>query len=339
MKEFGSDFHRLDCFVGVPSDIERLNPVGFANGRMAILWLILHKQWKRLWMPEYFCYEVIDTISGTGIDVAFYPDCPEADDNELIRNIPFKEGDALLRMNYFGLRAKRDEGGIHVDVIEDHSHGLLTDWAQHSNADYCIASLRKTFPIPEGGILWSPKGHTLPQPDRSSIENDYLVYKRFAAMSLKATYINGDRLNKDFFRQLYMETEDSFEHLPLSGMSMFNKQLYSVFDCRSFDGEKRKNWYSLTSLLEPQINYLVPENEGDTPFALILKFDAESDCNAVKKKLIERNIYPAALWPIPEEHRRNERAYLSIHCDGRYSFYDMEKLADIINNACKNESY
>lgn len=335
MKELGSDFHRLDNFVGTPSEIERLNPMEFANGRMALLWLIGHKQWKRLWMPEYFCYEVIDTISKTGIDVAFYPDYPEGDDNALIKDLSFKEGDALLRMNYFGLRAVRDESEILVDVIEDHSHGLLTDWAQHSNADYCIASLRKTFSIPEGGILWSPKGHILPQPAASSDENDHLVYKRFAAMSLKTIYMNGGGSNKELFRRLYIETENGFGDLPLTAMSVFNKQLYFSFDYKSFDEAKRENWYCLTSLLSEQIDYLVPENNADTPFSLILRFASESRRNILKKKLIENNVYPAELWPVPEKHKRNEKVYLSIHCDGRYTSDDMEKLATMINDAYK----
>lgn len=337
MKELGSDFHWLDSFVGIPSDIEKLNPVEFADGRMAIVWLILNNRWKRLWVPAYFCYEVVDTIRKTGIELVFYPDYPEADDHLLVENIPFKKGDALLRINYFGLRTRRDESEIRATVIEDHSHGLLTDWAQHSNADYCIASLRKTLPLPEGGILWSPKGDTLLRPDASSCENDNLVYKRFAAMSLKAAYINGNVLDKQLFRQLYAETEEKFECLPVSAMSVFNKQLYSFFDYRRFNDKKSKNWHCLTSLLDKEVNYLVPESCNDTPFSLILKFEDEAKRNAVKEKLIKKNIYPAVLWPIPAGYKTNKEAYLSIHCDGRYSSADMEILATAVNNAYRNE--
>ena len=112
MREFGSDFHRLDGFVGTPLDIERLNPVTFADGRLALIGLIQYKGWKRLWIPEYFCYEVVNSISHTGIELAFYPDGPEEDDRSLIKCIPFCKGDALLRMNYFGLRAWRDESEL-----------------------------------------------------------------------------------------------------------------------------------------------------------------------------------------------------------------------------------
>lgn len=336
MREFGSDFHRLDGFVGTPLDIERLNPVTFADGRLALIGLIQYKGWKRLWIPEYFCYEVVNSISHTGIELAFYPDGPEEDDRSLIKCIPFCKGDALLRMNYFGLRAWRDESELPVDVIEDHSHGLLTDWAQHSNADYCIASLRKIMPIPEGGILWSPKRHILPCLSESTVANDNLVYKRFAAMSLKAIYINSGG-DKGEFRRLYIESEKELEVLRLSGMSVFNKQLYSMFDYRTFDSLKKNNWHYLISLLTEDVCFLIPENNVDTPFSLILRFADKVSCSVVRSKLIENSIYPAILWPIPEEHKCDKRIYLSIHCDGRYSFDDMEIIATIINRIYRNE--
>jgi hypothetical protein len=74
-------------------------------------------------------------------------------------------------MNYFGLRTPPDlelpEG---VEVLEDHSHDPVSAWAEQSSADFCLASLRKTLPINDGGALWSPVGHRLPPapPDRAA---------------------------------------------------------------------------------------------------------------------------------------------------------------------------
>lgn len=337
MKEYGSDFHKLDGFYGKPADIEKLRPVNLADGRMAIQWLILNERWKRMWIPAYFCYDVVDAIRKTDIELAFYPDYPEADDNELIAGIPFRKGDVLFRMNYFGIRAKRNENDIPVDVIEDHSHGLMTDWAQHSNAGYCIASLRKTLPLPEGGIIWSPKCTIMQQPLPSTDENESLAYKRYVAMSLKRDYLDGKDSNKSFFRQLYIDTENEFANLPVCAMSALNEHLFSIFDIQRFDVQKRRNWRCLTSLLDERIDFLVPENEDDIPFSLVLKFKSEERRNAIKTKLIEKLIYPAILWPVPERYKLIHYVYLSVHCDGRYTLDDMEKLAVNINNAYRNE--
>lgn len=60
-------------------------------------------------------------------------------------------------MNYFGLRTSRSNQSLPIPVIEDHSHDLLGRWPLYSDADWCIASIRKTLPTIEGGMVWSPK--------------------------------------------------------------------------------------------------------------------------------------------------------------------------------------
>lgn len=120
-------------------------------------------------------------------------------------------------------------------------------------------------------------------------------------------------------------------------MSALNEHLFSIFDIQRFDVHKRRNWRCLTSLLDERIDYLVPENEDDIPFFLVLKFKSEESRNAIKTKLIEKLIYPAILWPVPEKYEFIHDVYLSVHCDGRYTLDDMEKLAVNINNAYRNE--
>ena len=52
--------------------------------------------------------------------------------------------------------------------------------------------------------------------------------------------------------------------------------------------------------------------------------------------LIKNSVYPAVLWNLPKsvsiEAMNVSHRLLSVHCDGRYSEDDMEKLAFIINN-------
>ena len=62
--------------------------------------LIEQEGWKRIWIPAYFCYEVVDSIKKTGVEIAFYNDYPSANDESAIQRINFKEGDVLLRVNF-----------------------------------------------------------------------------------------------------------------------------------------------------------------------------------------------------------------------------------------------
>ena len=122
----------------------------YATGRHALCdLLLLHPMWKRIWVPEYFCYDVIEAIEKTGLSVAFYNDNPISKDDKNILQInqSFKSGDVLLRMNYFGLRGFRSNKHISIPVIEDHSHDLLGEWALKSDADWCVASLRRNVVV------------------------------------------------------------------------------------------------------------------------------------------------------------------------------------------------
>ena len=172
MKEFGSNFHYLPVEVNAVRTIGHYHPdaVYYATGRHALIDLYRQMGWKRLWVPEYFCYEVLGSVLREGVNVAFYTDYPTFDEDEVVRDLPFEEGDALFRVNYFGLRSMRSNRVIKVPVVEDHTHDLIGAWACSSDADWCIASLRKTLPLAEGGMLWSPQGYRLKnKPAESSL--------------------------------------------------------------------------------------------------------------------------------------------------------------------------
>ena len=154
MIEFGSDFHYIDSYDSGRAHLTDVfrGATLLADGRQCIVVLIRQYGWKRIWMPDYFCYEVIDTIKEqTGIEVMFYEDNPLHEAQ--VENLPFKDGDVLLRMNFFGMRGLRSNKKILCPVIEDHSHDPFGHWALYSDADWCISSIRKILPLPEGGMM------------------------------------------------------------------------------------------------------------------------------------------------------------------------------------------
>ena len=171
MKEFGSDFHFIQTDGYQDNSLSVFYPSAnyYADGRQALIHLYHSQSWQRLWVPEYFCYDVIASLKKAGLDLRFYADYPGyRDDSKTLeaiqRNGYFKPYDAILRVNYFGTRSYRSIEKLNIPVVEDHTHDLIGGWAMNSHADWCIASLRKTLPIPEGGMLWSPVGFLQPLP-------------------------------------------------------------------------------------------------------------------------------------------------------------------------------
>jgi len=78
-----------------------------------------NRGWRRIWIPSYFCQDVVSSILSTGIKAKVYYDSPElAVPN--INLIRWQRGDVLLLINYFGLRGKpyvREKIPSEVEVI------------------------------------------------------------------------------------------------------------------------------------------------------------------------------------------------------------------------------
>ena len=340
MKEFGSDFHCIDTYNSGRAHLTDVfrGATLLADGRQCIVVLIRQYGWKRIWMPDYFCYEVIETIKEqTDITVKFYEDIPLHEGQ--VENLPFREGDVLLRMNFFGIRDKRSNTNIPCPIIEDHTHDPFGHWALYSDADWCISSIRKILPLPEGGMMWSPKGHKLEVDIKKSEENEKIASIRWEGMEMKSQYLKGEVVSKDEFRRQYTKTEEWFDYAEPALLDERSKTVVSrQLDINLWQGAKRKNWALLQGLLNKDVcRVLKPEDETCTMFSLILLFDNKEIRDKVRKHLIEACVYPAILWAVPESASEiavnfSERM-LSVHCDGRYTEDDIRQLARIMNKA------
>lgn len=335
MREFGSDYHLLDDYFSNRASLQRIYPnaLFYANGRQCIKALIEQNGWQRIWMPQYFCYEVIETIKTIGVEIIYYVDYPTCDDINSISKLKFETGDVLFRVNYFGLRNYRDEKNISIPVIEDHSHDLLGHWALYSNADWCIASLRKSLPIAEGGMLWSPKSKTIEKKPILTSENCSIAKIRWEAMAQKSTYLEGKGTLKNEFRTKFINTEEILSSLPFSLIDSESINYLNHFDINAWYNIKKKNWKYLRDTFLKDINILSPEEEFCNPFSFIIIMDNMKTRELVYKKLIQTAIYPAILWNIPSdtivEPPVNDISgrILSIHCDGRYAEGDVRELS------------
>lgn len=356
MKEFGSDFHYISGFQGMGNTLGGFYPHAnyYADGRQALIHLYHSQRWQRLWVPEYFCYEVIVSLKQAGLNLMFYTDWPGNDDANLCSsmvagrvscgtsqydslNKVVRPLDAVLRVNYFGTRSYRSPEKLSVAaVIEDHTHDLIGDWPIHSTADWCIASLRKSLPIPEGGMLWSPIGLKLPSAPKVSEENERIAVIRWDAMKRKARYLAGEAVEKSEFRKGFVETEEFFDHAQVCALDKASQEYLKTFDIRSWYNHKRENWESLKDIKKDGVRVICPENMGCYPFSLVLLFDSPEERDKVRKSLIEYQVYPAVLWNVPDtascEVKSFSRRMLSIHCDARYTADDIQQMKTIIES-------
>ena len=339
MQEYGSDFHYVDKFQSRRAhltDVYR-DAAFLADGRQCLIALVRQQGWKRMWMPEYFCYEVIESLRQmTDIEIVFYQDFPTNDARGMVMTLPFREGDVLLRVNYFGMRDFRSEN-VPVPVIEDHTHDLMGHWSLYSGADWCVASLRKTLPIPFGGMMWSPRGHEISESkdEKRKEKNELMAAERWKAMEMKAAYLRGEDVRKEDFRRILMETEEWFDTAEPTQMDERTMAFLRGLDINAWYNAKKRNWRLLCQLVNTKAQVLKPEDESCNMFSFVVLAPSAEIRERWRRGLIERNIYPAVLWNVPEQTHATVRdtssRMLSIHCDGRYSPDEIEDMAKLIN--------
>lgn len=344
MLEFGSDFHFIELeSQSIEKSLSSYYPSAnfYADGRQALIHLYQTQGWERLWVPSYYCYDVIETLEAAGLFLCFYTDCPSVSEDckalgDIQRQGLFRKNDAFLRVNYYGMRSCRSCNHLPIPVVEDHTHDLIGGWALHSTADWCIASLRKTLPIPEGGILWSPRGLPLPDSPICMAENEKVAETRWEAMELKARYLAGDDIDKSAFRSGFLDTEEFFDRAPICSIDRRSAEFLRYLDVQDWYIRKRENWNVLRNIRKDCVRVILPDNLGCYPFSLILLFDTFKERDRVRKALIANQIYPAILWSIPPtlegEVFKFSRTMLSIHCDARYTTADILQMKSIIES-------
>ena len=282
-----SDFHWMTYQKDVPKRQPWMDEcIWGGSGRDLFRLLIKHGMrtygWSRLWIPAYFCKDITSAILATGIDIAVYPHGPEDTDNpsEKIKVLPH---DVLLVVDFFGISKKieyHDTQRKIVAVIEDHTHDPWSNWSYTSNADWCIASLRKVLPLPDGGVLWSPLHHKLPSAVSVTNKRRNASLKKNAGMSLKALYLNGHCIEKNIFRQLLAAGEQDIASGNISGMSDWAVNILPTFPIDRWREKRRINHRCICNKLSglQWLSVLGEENNQDRcPFLRFLYLTQPSD--------------------------------------------------------------
>ena len=240
--------------------------------------------------------------------------------------------------NYFGyentlpietIKEFKAKGAI---ILYDRTHSFLMENDPYLElADYSFASIRKWMGVIGGAVVNGVKDYQL-------MPCSYLDCKE-KAMRMKKVYIEGDSsIDKQAFLNLYGEfghhlTEDyqSYE------MDDLSYALYKTEDFAAMRHKRRANAKYLHEHLKG-VRFLGELTHNAVPLFVPVFFDTIEQRNAVRKKLIEAQIYCPIHWPkpamIPADFEVNKiyDTELSLICDQRYNLDDMDRLVTLINN-------
>jgi hypothetical protein len=340
--EVGGEFHLP---VDPPGPYHRWpeGAVWYALGRHAVEALLREVRPPRLWLPDYFCHEVAARWREAA-EVELYEDDPRWPEPRWESLQPGSR-DLVIAVNYFGVR----QGGPWRDwrertpcvLVEDHAHDPASEWATTSAADYVFSSLRKTLPVPDGAILWSPRDRPLPDQPAGGADGSEL---KLAAMLLKGEYLgNGDDGLKDRFRRLQLDGEERLAGAAVAGASPATRESLVRGVPLPWRARRSENTGRLLSALHgwEAAEPLFTEWPADAaPLGAVMVFESTDDRDAVRAALREAHVYCPVHWAdaassSSERVRELAGRILTIPTDWRYSAADMARVALLAREAVR----
>lgn len=323
----------------------------FGDGRQAIKAALL-KNFKKIknkdcYLPAYLCPSILQPFKELKLRINFYKHSP------FLRPLITDDlkNSLIFIVDYFGTELVSKEklsdflkkGNI---VILDVTHSVLDKKRLNLKRKnlYLIASLRKIFPIPDGGILYYSfpqfKIKKLPAQDHETI---------LKAMRLKNFYLKeGPKIGlnkvknvKDSFLKIYRKYEKNKDDnlIKLKEIPAISLDILKNLDILNIIKKRKENLGFLSKNLSEKKYFLFDKKQIKSPFFFPLVFKDEKQREAVKKNLIKNNIYPPVHWQLPELLQQNylfeknlSKRILSLPIDQRYDEENLSKTADIIND-------
>lgn len=289
----------------------------------------------RLWLPSYYCDDVIAALTPLA-ELRRYPDLPGAGPS----TFEVEDDDVVLATSHFGLPvAVRVVGGT---LIVDATHALGLPEADRDAAgrpaDLALASLRKTLPVADGALVWSPGGRALPEAPLVTDHRE--AAEAFgAALAAKRDWLGGAGADGD--KAEILAALRAAEHRMEAGGDVSRATdataaALSAFDLTARWERRDENRAAFARRLG---EHGLGSDDGlllasGRTFAVLLAPDLRSR-DLLRTGLVERRVYPAVLWPQPDagadspERRFSERC-LMLHVDARYGPEDLRRVADIV---------
>jgi hypothetical protein len=297
----------------------------------------------RLLTPAYLCQAVLHALRAEEIVPVFYGVDTKFDLE--IDSARCGAADGVLIADYFGVKTRQYEGLSRLvlsggqPVLRDISHSLLAP-LERSQEEGCvyIASLRKTLPIPDGGLVLG-KGDLSALADSIAESDCPHAVLRASAMLIKAIYLVHPELSELPFRERFVESEHLLDGSQvIGGISTVSRNLLPFLKAEALSSARRRNFIQLLELsrgwptnVAPVFDTLAAE---DVPLGFpVLSLGRDS----LRAFLIDHRIYPPVHWPLDEGasrayplSRNISRRILTLPCDHRYGAEDMRLVSSAI---------
>ena len=369
MREYGSEHPAIvlpDGYFESFNDYER-EVMYLRCGREALMFAGINacdSKDKIILFPAYCCWSMSAPFEKLGYKVVYY-----RLNEDLTVDLAYLGGllkayrpQAVLTMNYYGSASTKEAVALvkafdeTIQVIEDFSHcTFCLKIIFNEQVDYYVSSIRKSIGVCDGAVILSKK----------PIKKEYIqreladfADKRFVAQSEKKRYTwSKDQEMKQTFLAKIRECEGLIDEFSaVHPISEYAKKMLAMVNGEEIAFARRENMRHLWSRLHEMavqkgangsVKFrMVPglersfEKEGSSPFSLPILVEKRGE---VQSAMAKKGVYTQWLWPLCDEavsicHVSKEMndKMLSVPIDQRYSWDDIEDIADIICDVVKN---
>lgn len=347
MQEIGSEFQSTSAIVGqntfclAPSFADKRFVLSGRTGLAYIADELVKKySVKSIALPAYCCASMIYPFLNKGISISFYP-MPASLESAAGSHLSTIEkviggADAALIMDYFGfvrnfaLSLATLSCAFGKVLIVDATQTAFSMADTYPLADYIMASYRKWSDILCAVVYSRDK---LSAPNRDVSSGEYVHIWRKAA-AIKKQYLSQKAFDKTEYLQLYDRANcmlsGSYENLTAADDEIAR---LNAIDSDALIDQRRKNAWHLINAIKsaglPDLQLVFDHlEERDCPLFVPILVN-EQKRNAIRRKLIEKDIYCPAHWPVdtdfPYCRTRYHNCEISLICDQRYGTEDMDR--------------
>ena len=354
LQEIGSDFWNYP----ISAEVGKFEIAGLArtadykfyiSGRSAIRAFLKlnHGGEKRALLPEFTCETVVIPFEKEGWQISYYPVKKnlKLDSGAVLKKISEAKPNVFYIQSYFGFNTLEDTQRIisycrqnGILVIEDLTQCVFSNF-EKTEADFYVASLRKFFAVPEGGLLLSSKAPITVQGRPPVVEMIELADRAFR---LKDAYIHHEfAVSKKEFMDAFCELKSRFaKYDDVYQINNATERMLGRIDFDYIRKARRRNYAELYGNLkkgELFVPVLGELRDEETPLYFpIYILDAEQR-ERIQATLSEKKIYCPIVWPkykripVSGAGRYIYDHILCIPCDQRYGPQEMQYICEVLN--------
>lgn len=330
----GGEFE-IDLSIQSDGFVPQPDTYYYASGRTALYQILrsLAPLHHRLWLPDWLCHTMVEAVVKAGFEYCFYElNVDFKATIEALDKSGFKDGEAVLMINYFGLQ---DLTGISKNIKDAYPNAVVIEddvqaywvFSEKDNpfADYRFTSLRKALPVPDGGLVKTNR-----HMPAATEENTFTSLKIMAG-AMKFHRGEKDIIDEDYLK-LFKEGDKLISENYESVMSSDSQCLFAGIDLDMAKQQRKANAaHLIAGLDEIGIKPMIPVSADSVPLFVPIYLENRDD---IRRRMFQQEVFCPVHWPLDgmSVKRGSDMAKheLSLIVDQRYMEINMSFIVKLI---------